>query len=131
MIANTSTGTKARSLAYAWAAVSPGAHWSRYAAQAAASATAPPQSTGEVAGPRGLLARLQPFRHGSLSAAWYDQTYVVRSYRTPIVKVHAEPARRGQVEVNDTTYSVATSHHQEIATAWVGYAVDWVEHVGR
>ena len=129
MIATTSTGTKVQSLAYAWAAVSPDAHWRRRAGQTA-SPMAAQQVHGDVAGPEGSLARLQPFQSGSMSAAWHGQTYVVRSCRTPIVKVHAEPGRRGQVEVNDTTYSVATSHHQEVAAAWVGYAVGWVEHPG-
>lgn len=65
-----------------------------------------------------------------MRAVWSGQTYVVLSHRTPIVKVHAEPDRRGQVEVNDTAYSVATSHDQQAATKWVGYAMAWVERSG-
>lgn len=51
---------------------------------------------------------------------------VVLSDRTPIVKVHAEPDKRGQVEVDDTAYSLATSHHQQAATQWAGCAMAWV-----
>lgn len=125
MIVTTNTGMKVRTLAYAWAATSPGAHWT---ARPTRSRSPGPVAldVGGVAGPHGSLARLQPLRGNGLSAEWDGQTYVVRSYRTPIVKVHAEPARRGQVDVNDTIYSVATSHHQQVAETWVGYAVEWV-----
>lgn len=125
MIAKTSTGARVQTHAYAWAAVAPGAHWSRRAKNVAAP-KAILRADDEVTGPQGRLARLQPFESGSMSAFWSGQTYVVLSYRTPIVKVHAEPGKRGQVEVNDTAYSVTTSHHQQAATTWVGDAVEWV-----
>lgn len=123
------TVPKARLFAHAWSAVSPLGRWSRRSTSYPEQHADPAGGAADrrIVGPDGYLATLTPFTGNHFSGEWQGSTYVVRSYRTPILKVYASEPRRGQVELNVTAYSVCTSKHQQIAAAWAGEAVPWVD----
>ncbi len=74
----------------------------------------------QIAGPSGYLATLKPFAGNSMSADWEGEAYVVYSYNTEIAIVHV--AHDGTVLLKDwnlAQYSPTTSHHQNLALAWL------------
>lgn len=71
----------------------------------------------EIGGPGGHLARLRPFGGNSMSAEWDRGTYWVFSYGTLIAWYDPYD---GTLNVNETRYSVTTSRHQSLASAWTG-----------
>lgn len=103
-----------------------------------------------IGGPDGLLARLVPFdSQGAMKARRFegkpysrprayhafdgpwgrlerdsllmDPLYVVWSYNTPIAFV----TWNGSIRIPDESYSVTTTHHQNMCHAWMGSGTVW------